>query len=76
MFKDILTFLGLDYRDAPLKAIYLDVLGISIPKDLMNRKITNHKRIVVRKVKNQHVLNGLTDILVTIYRVATLSKST
>jgi hypothetical protein len=32
MFKDILTFLGLDYRDASLLKLYFVVLGISIPK--------------------------------------------
>ena len=32
MFKDILTFSGLDYRDAPLLILYFVVLGISIPK--------------------------------------------
>ncbi len=32
MFKDILTFLGFDYRDASLKTFYFVVLGISIPK--------------------------------------------
>ena len=32
MFKDILTFLGLDYRDAPFIILYLAVLRISIPK--------------------------------------------
>ena len=32
IFKDILTFLGLDYRDALLITSYFVVLGISIPK--------------------------------------------
>ena len=32
MFKDILTFLGLDYRDASLMTLYFVVLRISIPK--------------------------------------------
>ena len=32
MFKDILTFLGLGYRDASLIKLYFVVLGISIPK--------------------------------------------
>ena len=32
MFKDILTFLGLDYRDALLITLYFVVVGISIPK--------------------------------------------
>ena len=32
MFKDISTFLGLDYRDASLMKLYFVVQGISIPK--------------------------------------------
>ena len=32
MFKDILTYLGLDYRDAPLITFYFVVLEISMPK--------------------------------------------
>ena len=32
IFKGILTFLGLDYRDALLTKLYFVVLGISIPK--------------------------------------------
>ena len=32
MFKDILTFLGLDYRDDSLITLYFVVLGNSIPK--------------------------------------------
>ena len=32
MFKNIFTFLGLDYRDALLKTLYFVVLGISIRK--------------------------------------------
>ena len=32
LFKDILTFLGLDYRDASLTILYLIVIGISTPK--------------------------------------------
>ena len=31
-FKDILTFLGLDYRIASLITLYLVVIGISIPR--------------------------------------------
>ena len=34
MFKDTLTFLGLDYRDASLITLYFVVLGIIIPKKL------------------------------------------
>ena len=32
MFKDILTYKVLDYRDAPFITLYFVVLGISIPK--------------------------------------------
>ena len=32
MFKDILTFLGLNYRDSTLMALYIVVIGFSIPK--------------------------------------------
>ena len=32
MFEDILTLLGLDYRDASLIKLYFVVLGISISK--------------------------------------------
>ena len=32
LFKDILTFEGLNYRDASHISLYLVVIGISIPK--------------------------------------------
>ena len=32
LFKDIMTFLGLYYRDASLITLYLVVIGISIQK--------------------------------------------
>ena len=32
LFKEILTFLGLDYRDASLITLYLVVIGSSIKK--------------------------------------------
>ena len=32
MFKDIITFLGIDYKDAPLITLNIVVLGISFPK--------------------------------------------
>ena len=32
MFKGILTFLGLDYKDVSLITLYLVVIGISIKK--------------------------------------------
>ena len=39
LFKDILTFLGLDYRDASLITLYLVVIGISIIKTARLNKI-------------------------------------
>ena len=38
LFKDILTYLGLDYRDALLITLYLVVIGISIKKCCQKRK--------------------------------------
>ena len=32
LFKDILTFIGLDFRYASLITLYLVAIGISIPK--------------------------------------------
>ena len=32
LFKDMFTFLGLDYKDASLMTLYLVVIGINIPK--------------------------------------------
>ena len=62
MFKDILTFLGLEYRDALLITLYFVVLGISFFKNQINRMILSnknkkksYKKFVVKKVKNQHV---------------------
>ncbi len=46
--KDILTSLGLEYRDASLKILYFVVQGISIPK-IRYRIITSHKKIHVKK---------------------------
>ena len=31
LYKDILTLLGIDYRDASIKILYLVVLGILVP---------------------------------------------
>ena len=65
LFKDILTFLGLVYRDASLIMLYLVVTEISYKKseELDNFNI---QKFVVKKVKNRHVSNGRTDILVLI----------
>ena len=74
MFKDILSFLGLDYRVASLITLYFVVLGISIPKNQINRIITSHKNLLFKTKKSAcfkwtyvHSDNG--------YRVTTLSKS-
>ena len=32
LFQDILTFVRLDYTDASLKIVYLDVLGINLQR--------------------------------------------
>ena len=48
MFKDLLTFLGLDYRVASLIILYLVVPGIIIPKI---RSIDNWITKLGKKVK-------------------------
>ena len=54
MFKDILTFIGLDYRDASLITFYFVVLGIGIQKS-NNQIIISYKNLLLKKVKNRHV---------------------
>ena len=50
LFKDILTFLGLVYRDASLITLYLVVvIGISIKKNQMNRIILTFKNWLSKK---------------------------
>ena len=44
LFKDILTFLGLDYRDASLIIVYLIVIGISTPK-IRSIELLHHIKI-------------------------------
>ena len=55
MYKDILTFLGLDYRVALLKILYLIVIGIKKSKNQINRMILSHKKLFLKSKKNQHV---------------------
>ena len=38
LFNDILTFLGLDNRNASLKLLYLVVLGIIVTKNQINNQ--------------------------------------
>ena len=60
LFKDILTFLVLDYRDASFIRLYLVVIGTNIQKlDELDSNNFNIYKFVVKKVKNQHVLSGL-----------------
>ena len=52
LFKDILTLLGLDYRDASLITLYLVVIiGISTKKSVESDNF-NIQKFVVQKVKN------------------------
>ena len=54
LFKDILTFLGLVYRDALLITLHLVVIGISFQKSEESDNF-NIQKFVVKKVKNRHV---------------------
>ena len=64
LFKDILTFLELYYRDAFLITLYLVVIGISITKS--RRWIIKTYKSLLSKSKNQHVLHERKDLMVTI----------
>ena len=46
LFKNILTYLRLDYRDASLKRLYLVVIEINI---LKNRIILTYKNLLTKK---------------------------
>ena len=47
----------------------------SVFQKSMNRVITSHKKMIVKKVKNQHVLNGTYGHSGNDYIVTTLSES-
>ena len=51
IFKDILEFLGLDYKDASLITFYIFCQGISIPKNQINLIIKVHKNLLLKKLK-------------------------
>ena len=70
MFKDILTFLGLEYRDALLITLYFVVLGISMPK-IRSIGWLHHIKIVVKKVKKSTCLKWTYGHSGNDYRVAT-----
>jgi hypothetical protein len=48
LFKDILTFLGLVYRDASLITLYLVIIGISFQK-IRKSDDFNIQKFVVKK---------------------------
>ena len=48
LFKDILTHLGLDYRDASLMRLYLVVIRISIKKSDESLILT-YKNLLLKK---------------------------
>ena len=54
MFLDILTFLGSDYTVVSLIVLYFVVPGINKPK-IRSIGLIDHRKIVVKKGKNQHV---------------------
>ena len=64
MFKDILTFLGLNFRNALLITLYFFCPRDQYSKNQINRIIIY--KFVVKKVQNRHVINGRTDILIMI----------
>ena len=49
MFKGILTFLALNYRDALLSTLYFVVLGIHIPKIRSIGVNISHKNLLSKK---------------------------
>ena len=65
---DILTFLGLHYRDASLIALYFIILGISVPNQI-NRMILSHKNLLLKSKKIKM------DILVTIKELRFLNRT-
>ena len=48
IFKDVLTFLGLDYRDASLLTLFF---VIQYSKNQINRIIITHKNFILKKLK-------------------------
>ena len=66
LFKEILTFLGLAYRDASLKTLYLVVIGISI-NNKIKKCCQNGKESTCFKWTYVHSDND--------YSVATLPKT-
>ena len=73
IIKDILIFFGIDYRDDSFTYnIYFIVLGISFP-EIRSIGLSYHIKICFKIVKNHHILNGRTDILVTIIEMLRFS---
>ena len=56
MFKDMLKFLGLNYRDASLKTLYLVVLEINFPRiGLMGLWMYGHSGKDYRVAKQSYI---------------------
>ena len=52
LFKDILTFLELDYGNASLITMYIVVLGIRIKKNKTNWITLSHNNLMLKKLKS------------------------
>ena len=70
-FKDILTYLGIDYRDSSNTTLYLVVIGISIQKI----RWIGWFKICCQKVKKSACFKWTYRLYSYDYRVAALSKS-
>ncbi len=69
LVEDLLTFLGLDYRDASLTTLYLvGCIRSQYSKHQNNR--------IILTFKNQHVLKGHTDFLVMIIELLRFIRRT
>ena len=66
LFKSKIALIGHDYTDYRCYAYKTEPCfnANQYSKNQMNRKI--HLKVIVKKVKNQHVYNGRMEILVTI----------
>ena len=72
-FKEILTFVGINYLDASLITLYLVVIGISIPKsdELDN---FNTQKFVAKKSNKSACFKCTYGLSGNDYRVVALSK--
>ena len=75
LFKDILTFLRLDYRDALLTTLNLVVIGISIQKKSDESDNSNIQKFVVKTSKKSACFKWTYEPSGNDFRVAAFSKS-